>query len=106
MTFSTEAKLEFNLGDAKVNTLGKVINAIDDVHYMGGGTATVHALKMVRDVVVPRARRDSKRAMMFITDGGVSNIGGSPQKEAKYLREYEGFEIFAIGKIPSLILLL
>ena len=98
VTFGTEAKLEFNLGDPDVNTMEKVVKAIDKVRYMGGATASTIALQLVRRVVVPFARGDSKRAMMFITDG-MSNIGGPPKKEAKYLREEQGFEIYAIGKI-------
>ena len=98
MTFGTEAKLEFNLGDAKVDTIEKVMKEIDKVHYMGGATASTLALQLVRRVVVPNAREDSKRAMMFITDGQ-SNVGGPPKREAKILREQEDFEIYAVGKI-------
>ena len=98
MTFSTEAKVEFNLGDAKVDALVKAIDAIGKVNYIGGATASALALKKVREVVVPFARTNSKRVMFFITDGK-PNINCSPGKEAKYLREKEGFEIYAIGKI-------
>ena len=97
MTFGTEAKVEFNLGDAKVDTLKKAIDAIGKVNYIGGATASALALQEVRKVVVPNARKGSKRAMMFITDG-MSNIGGSPEKEADYLKDKEEFEIYAIGK--------
>ena len=99
MTFGTDVKVEFNLGDAKVNTMKKAIKAIDDIIYMGGATASTLALREVRKVVVPQARPDSHRVMMFITDG-MSNIGGPPKKEAKHLRDVENFEIYAIGKIP------
>lgn len=96
VTFGTEARLYFNLGDAAVDTTEKAIEAIDRVKYIGGATASALALDMVRRDVVSLARRDSKRAMMFITDG-MSNIGGPPEKIADFLRKREGFEIFAIG---------
>ena len=97
VTFGTEARLYFNLGDAAVDTTEKAIEAIDRVKYIGGATASPLALYMVRRDVVSLARRDSKRAMMFITDG-MSNIGGPSEKIADFLRKQEGFEIFAIGK--------
>ena len=96
VSFGTEARLEFNLRDANVDTTKKTIEAIDKIMYMGGATASALALQLVRRVVVPQARGDSKRVMMFITDG-MSNIGGPPQKEAKNLRDEEDFEIYAIG---------
>lgn len=98
VSFGTEARLEFNLGEANVDTMEKAIEAIDKIMYMGGATASALALRLVRRVVVPQARGDSHRVMMFITDG-MSNIGGPPQKEAKYLREEKNFEIYAIGKM-------
>ena len=96
MTFGTEAKVEFNLGD--VETIEKAIEAIDKVKYLGGATASTLALEKVKDEVVPFARDDSKRVMMFVTDGR-SNIGDPPKKAAKNLRDEKGFEIYAIGKI-------
>lgn len=98
VTFGTDVKVEFNLGDAKVDTKDKAIKAIDEIIYIGGATASALALQEVRDVVVPLARPDSHRVLMFITDG-MSNIGGPPKKLAKYLREQENFEIYAIGKV-------
>ena len=97
VSFGTEPRLEFNLGDPNVNTMKKAKEAIDKIMYMGGATASALALRMVRKVVVPQAREGSHRVMMFITDGK-SNIGGPPQKEAEYLRDVEKFEIYAIGK--------
>lgn len=96
VTFGTDVKVEFNLGDAKVDTMDKAIKAIDDIIYIGGATASALALQEVKDVVVPQARPDSHRVLMFITDG-MSNIGGPPKKLAKHLREQENFEIYAIG---------
>ena len=104
VTFGTEPRLEFNLGDAKVDTMEKAIEAIDKVKYMGGATASALALKMVREDIVPFARQDSHRAMMFITDG-MSNKGGSPKDQAKDLREKDGFEIYAIGKVLILVII-
>ena len=102
MTFGTEAKLEFNLGDAKVDTMDKVIKALDKVNYLGGATASAPALKTVREVVVPNARRDSHRAMIFITDG-MSNIGGRPKAEAQLLKDEDNFEIYVVGKILTVL---
>ena len=102
MTFGTEAKLEFNWGDAKVDTMEKAIKALDKVNYMGGATASAPALKTVREVVAPVARKDSHRAMIFITDG-MSNIGGRPKAEAQLLKEEHGFEIYVIGKILTVL---
>ena len=42
--------------------------------------------------------------MMFITDG-MSNKGGSPKDQAKDLREKDGFEIYAIGKVLILVII-
>ncbi|XP_067016857.1 complement factor B-like isoform X1 [Acropora muricata] len=103
VTFGTSAELEFNLGDARVSTLDKTSKAIDDVRYRGGGTATAMALELVQTAVAPMARSGSHKALMFITDGK-SNIGGSPKKIAKDLREIYGFEIYAVavGRKPSM----
>ena len=103
VTFGTEAVLEFNLGDAKVATLERAIEEIGKVKYAGGATASAKALKLVRTVVAPNARKGSKRAMIFITDGK-SNIGGPPEREAQTLKEDEqfNFEIYAVGKLTDL----
>ena len=102
VTFGTEAVLEFNLGDAKVATLERAIEEIGKVKYAGGATASAKALKLVRTVVAPNARKGSKRAMIFITDGK-SNIGGPPEREAKILKENKqfDFEIYAVGKLSG-----
>ncbi|XP_015777234.1 PREDICTED: complement factor B-like isoform X2 [Acropora digitifera] len=103
VTFGTNAELEFNLGDARVSTLEETLKAIDGVRYRGGGTATAMALELVQTAVAPMARSGSHKALMFITDGK-SNIGGSPKKIAKELREIYGFEIYAVavGRKPSM----
>ena len=100
VTFATEPVLEFNLGDFKVATLEQAIEEIGKVKFAGGATASAKALKLVRTVVAPNARKGSKRAMIFITDGK-SNIGGPPEREAKILKEDEqfDFEIYAVGKL-------
>ena len=97
VTFGTNAKLEFNLGDARVSALEETSKAIDDVRYSGGGTAAAMALELVQKAVAPMARRGSHKALMLITDGK-SNIGGFPKKIAKVLREIYGLEIYAVGK--------
>ena len=47
VTFGTEARLYFNLGDAAVDTTEKAIEATDRVKYIGGATASALALDMV-----------------------------------------------------------
>ena len=85
-----------------MDTIEKVIEAIDKIKYMGGATGPKLAFRMVRNEVEPLARVDSHRVMMFITDG-ISNINGPSQKEATYLRERGKFEIYAIGKMEHLL---
>jgi complement component 2 len=46
--------------------------------------------------VIPFTRKGSQKVLFFITDGH-SNIGGSPRKAAKHLRNEEDFEIYAVG---------
>jgi hypothetical protein len=53
-------------------------------------------LQSVIDNVVPEVRNNSKKALFLITDGK-SNMGGSPSRSAKVLRDGYDFEIFAIG---------
>ena len=98
VTFGTTPYLEFNLGDAKVDTIDKAIKAIDDITYSGGATATTDALILVKDVVAPGAREESDRVMIFITDGK-SNVGDSPNNIAMVLQKTYHFEVYAIGKI-------
>lgn len=98
MTFGTTARLEFNLRDANVDTLDKVIEAIDGIRYMGGATATSDALTLVRKEVVKKAGFESDRVMIFITDGK-SNLGEAPKKIAGVLHKKDRFEVYAIGKI-------
>ena len=98
------AKLEFNWGQAMVDTPEKTTEAIRKVKYMGGATASAIALHKVRKDVVPFARDDSKRVLVFITDGK-SNIGGPPEKEADFLKSKERFEIFAVGMFQRLLTL-
>ena len=69
-----------------MDTIEKVIEAIDKIKYMGGATGPKLAFRMVRNEVEPLARVDSHRVMMFITDG-ISNISGPSQK--KILRQNE-----------------
>jgi len=98
VTFGTTPRLEFNLGDAKVDTIKKKLKAIGNIMFMGGATATTDALTLVNDVVAPSARIDSDRVMIFITDGK-SNIGDSPKNKAEELRTKYRFEVYAIGKM-------
>ena len=101
ITFGTVAKLEFNWGQAMVDTPEKTTEAIRKVKYMGGATASAIALRKVRTEVVPFALDDRKRVLVFITDGK-SNIGGPPEKEADFLKSKERFEIFAVGMFQRL----
>ena len=102
VSFGFETRLEFNLGETKVDTMEKTIEAIDKIMYMGGATGPKLAFRMVRNEVEPQARVDSHRVLMFITDG-ISHIDGPSQKEAAYLRDRGKFEIYAIGKMEHLL---
>ena len=97
MTYGKDVKLEFNLGDDEVNTIDKAMAAIDNINYMGGVTTSTKALKLVMEEVVPKARFDSDRVLIFIT-GKISNAGGPPKRIARKLREVDHFAIYAIGK--------
>lgn len=101
MSFGFETRLEFNLREANVDTWEKTIKAIDKIMYMGGAGGPKLAFQLVRRAVVPQARVDSERVMMFITDGRWS-IGGLPKKEARRLRDEENFEIFTVGTMVHL----
>ncbi len=93
----TEAKLEFNLGDNKVDTIDKAIKAIDNIMYVGWVSSYIRAIKVVKNKVAPNARNDSHQVMIFITDG--LDLSGSLRREAMYLRDEKNFEVYAIGKI-------
>ena len=96
----TEAKLEFNLGDSKADTIDKAIKAIDNIKYVGWVSSYIRPFKLVRNKVAPNSRKDSHQVLMFITDG--LDLSGSVQREAKYLRDNEHFEVYAIGKVGTL----
>ena len=98
----TEAKLEFNLGDSKVNTIDKAIKAINNIMYVGWVSSYIRALKIVKNKVAPNARNDSHQVMMFITDG--LDLSGSVRREARILRDDKHFEVYAIGKIYCCLL--
>ncbi|XP_078348020.1 uncharacterized protein LOC144633100 [Oculina patagonica] len=91
----TEAKLEFNLGDNKVDTIDKAIKAIDNIMYVGWVSSYIRAIKVVKNKVAPNARNDSHQVMIFITDG--LDLSGSLRREAMYLRDEKNFEVYAIG---------
>ena len=96
----TEAKLEFNLGDSKANTIEKAIRAIDNIMYVGWVSSYIRPYKIVRNKVAPNSRNDSHQVMMFITDG--LELSGSVRREAKYLRDNKHFEVYAIGKVEMI----
>lgn len=97
----TEAKLEFNLGDSKVNTVEKAIKAIDNIMYVGWVSSYIRPFKLVRNKVAPNSRNDSHRVMMLITDG--LELSGSVRREAMHLRDNKHFEVYAIGKVEMLV---
>lgn len=80
-----------------MNTVKKAIKAISAVKYTKGATASTLALQMARKYVASMARTNSKRVMIFITDGK-SNIGEPPKREAFRLKNESRFEIYAVGK--------
>ena len=96
LTYGTNARIEFNLGDASVNSAKKAMEKIGKIIRTGGGTASRPALDLVKKAIVPFTRRGSQKVLFFITDGH-SNIGGSPRKAAQFLRDEKEFEIYAIG---------
>ena len=97
----TEAKLEFNFGDSKADTIDKVIKAIDNLMYVGWVSSYIRPFKLVRNKVAPKSRHGSHQVMMmFITDG--LDLSASVRREAKYLRDNKKFEVYAIGKIETL----
>ena len=97
----TEAKLEFNLGDSKADTIDKAIKAIDNIMYVGWVSSYIRPFKLVRNKVAPNSRNDSHQVLMFITDG--LDPSGSARREAKYLRDNKHFEVYAIGKVEVYI---
>lgn len=96
LTFGTEARIIFNLGDAEADTMIKVEKEIKKIRQAGGGTATRLALETVRKFVAPITRKRAQKVLFFITDGH-SNIGGKPEKAARKLRNDHDFQIYAIG---------
>ena len=94
----TEAKLEFNLGDSKADTIDKAIKAIDNIMYVGWVSSYIRPFKLVRNKVAPNSRNDSHQVLMFITDG-LDLSGSARSREAKYLRDNKHFEVYAIGKV-------
>ena len=97
----TEAKLEFNLGDSKADTIDKAIKAIDNIMYVGWVSSYIRPFKLVRNKVASNSRNDSHQVLMFITDG--LDLSGSARREAKYLRDNKHFEVYAIGKVEVYI---
>lgn len=93
----TEAKLEFNLGDSRADTIDKAMKAIDNIMYVGWVSSYIRPFKLVRNKVTPNTRNDSHQVMMFITDG--IDLSESVRREAKYLRDNKHFEVYAIGKV-------
>ena len=96
VTYGSEAKLEFNLGDADVDTTEKLVKRIGQIRRVMGGTASEAALEEVLTHIVPMSDEGRKRFMIFISDGR-SNIGASPERNAKKLKYVHGFEIYAVG---------
>jgi len=97
----TEAKVEFNLRDSRADTIEKAIKAIDNIMYVGWVSSYIRPFKLVRNKVAPNSRNNSRQVMMFITEG--LEPSGSVRREAKYLRDNEHFEVYAIGKVELLI---
>ena len=72
-----------------VNTMKKAIDDNDKIRHIGRATASALALQILITVVVPQAHKDSRRVMIFITDG-MLNIGGSMEGDLNVgrLQEY------------------
>ncbi|XP_077986730.1 uncharacterized protein LOC144441077 [Glandiceps talaboti] len=95
VSFASEARIEFNLGDDDVNTAGKAKRRINIIQALGGGTAMKEAFELIFSDVVPKIREGAKQALFIITDG--KSNSGSPVAFAKRLRQEKDFETFAIG---------
>lgn len=100
VTFSSTAKVVFNLQTNAMADKAEAIRTLDNLDFIAGGTATRLALNKTIEEIVPEARKDSKRALFLITDGR-SNIGGDPSADASILRDFQKFEIYAIGVTDS-----
>ena len=98
----SEVKIEFSLGDDSASTINNTICAISKIKRMGGSAHWSRAFRMVRTVVAPFARRQSKRVMIFITNGRSSSPRSTDLREAQYLKEQQRFEIFVVGKLRLL----
>ncbi|XP_070570995.1 complement factor B-like isoform X1 [Ptychodera flava] len=104
LTYGSDTIVNFHLSD-DLFTAQAVLDELDKINYDAmenrRGTATSHALKTVREVMIPQAegvldRPHANKAMFMITDGR-SNIGGDPSAEAKKLQEDFDVDIHCIG---------
>ena len=67
ITFNTRADLVYNLGDPEVDTVARAQAVTKNIKYLGGGTATRSALKLIQNAVPIDKRRTT--ALIIITDG-------------------------------------
>ena len=98
----SQVKIEFNLGDDSASTINNTICAISKIKRMGGSAHWSRAFRMVRTAVTPLARGQSKRVMIFITNGRSTSPSYSEILEAQYLKIEKRFEIFVVGKLRLL----
>ena len=97
VTYGTRAENQFTFNAAEVQTLDKALNRIDRIQYTRGATATRLALDMVRNLILPSAKRPGSTKALFLVTDGESNVGGSPKKAADVLKNEENVEIYVIG---------
>lgn len=100
VTFSSTAKVIFNLKSNAMPNKHEGIATLENLNYIAGGTATSYALNKTINEIVPETRNTSKKALFLITDGR-SNIGDDPALDAMLLRDSCDFEIYAIGVTNS-----
>ena len=94
--FSTDANLLFNL--SRYSDLDSLIQGISEVNFIGGGTNTQSALRLLRESAAngDLGLRDSTSAVpiaIVITDGR----SGLPAQEAELLHTSTNFDVFAVG---------
>ena len=93
VTYNTGVKLEFNLD--KYLTSADITKAVSGVKFTEGITSTGDALKLAREQVLTKARKDAAKLLFLVTDGKTNN-GANPIAEAKKLKD-AGVWITTVG---------
>lgn len=103
LSFSSDATVQFM--PVEMTTTEEVIEALDNIQYKTGGTATSAALDKLITDVMPLTKEllgTKTKSVIFILTDGKANMGGDPQLKADQLKE-AGAEIYCIGITGSLL---